>query len=184
MSKHEVIPMVNIKEFEGIVAKASAPLYKYCYYQLQHNKELAEETLNDVFCVLYKKWDSLDRRDNLMGWLFHVADLEIKQTKRKHNAYYNHIEPLEDSVKQNLENTGYTDEYFISDDLSLTEYIQQIEDSLSDDFKIIFRYRFVEKHTLMKTSQYLGIPYSSLRFKIEKIEKIVRRKITEIFEDS
>ena len=176
--------MVNINEFESIVAKASAPLYKYCYCQLQYNKELAEETLNDVFCVLYKKWDSLDRGDKLMGWLYHVADLELKQTKRRHNAYYNHIEQLDDNVKQKFYNIGYTDEYFLTNDLNEKEYIQQIEDSLSDDFKVIFRYRFIEKHTLMETSQHLGVPYSSLRFKIEKIEKTVRRKIAEIFENS
>lgn len=174
--------MVDTNEYERIVSEAHAPLFKYCYYRLGRSKELAEETLNDIFCVLYKKWHTLDRDDNLMGWLYHVADLEIKQHFRKHNLYYAHNAPLDDITKQRLNDIGYTDEYFIPDDVNEEKYLTQIESALPEEYIPIFRYRFIEKHTLTETSAYVGIPYSSLRLRVDKIEKIVRRRIKEIFE--
>ena len=92
--------MADINDYEHVVSEFYTTLFKYVYYRLGSNKELTEETVNDVFCVLYKKWHNLDREDNLLGWLYHVADLEMKQQRRKHMKYYNHNESLEETIAE------------------------------------------------------------------------------------
>lgn len=175
--------MVDINEYERVVSETHGRLFKYCYYRLCNNAELTEETMNDIFHVLYKKWHTLDRDGNLMGWLYHVADLEIKQHLRKYNLYYSHNESLDDAVAEHrLADFAYNDEYFSASDVDEEEYFEEITKSLPEEYKTIFRYRFIEKHTLMETSAYVGIPYSSLRLRLDKIEKIVRLKVKEIFE--
>ncbi len=175
--------MFDISEYERIVTKYHALIFKYCYYRLGKSAELTEETTNDVLHVLYRKWDTLDLDGNIMGWLYHVADLEIKQHLRKHNLYYVHNESLDAAIEdRRIENFAYTDEYFSADAIDEDEYLEQIAASLPEEYKTIFRYRFIEKHTLQETSSYVGIPYSSLRLRISKLEKIVRQKVKEIFD--
>lgn len=176
--------MVDINEYERIVSESHARLFKYCYYRLGKNAELTEETLNDIFHVLYKKWHTLDFDGNLMGWLYHVADLEVKQHLRKYNAYYFHNESLDTAITEHkIDELAYIDEYFSPDDINEEEYFEEITKSLPEEYKTIFRYRFIEKHTIIETSAYVGIPYSSLRLRIDKIEKIVRQKVKALFEN-
>lgn len=175
--------MVDINEYERVVEASQAPLFKYCYFRLGKNRELTEETLDDVFHVLYKKWSTLNLDDNLMGWLYHVADREIKQHLRRHNLYYKRFESLEEALDaRQLESLAYTDEYFDKSDIDEEEYFDKIENALPAEYRKIFRYRFIEKHTLVETSAHLGIPYSTLRPRVLKLEEMIREKVAELFE--
>lgn len=74
--------MFDIHEFEKIAVKYRKPLFKYCYYRLHNDTTLAEETVNDIFLVLYRKWDELDLNGNIRAYLYRVADNCIKHKVR------------------------------------------------------------------------------------------------------
>ena len=129
-------------------------------------------------CMVY-----LDLNGNIMGWLYHVADREIKQHLRKHNMYYSHNESLDAVItERQIDSLVYTDEYFSAKDIDEQKYLEQIAESLPVEYKAIFRYRFIEKHTIVETSAHVGIPYSSLRLRLSKIEELVRLEIKKIFD--
>ena len=174
--------MFNSEDFERITYKYIKSLYKYCYYKLYYNKMLTDETVNDIFRVLFLKWDTLNINDNIKAYLYRVADNCIKQTLKKHNYYYAHFESLDGLTEDKIfsDNLYYSDEYF-QDDITNDEYIESIKSILSDEYNLLFTYRFIEHKTINEISALTGIPYSSVRLRLLKIESIVRDEIKKIF---
>lgn len=174
--------MVDNNEYMRIVIEYRKPLFKYCYYRLMHNKTLAEETMDDILHVLYKKWDTIDLGGNVRAYLYRVADNCIKHNLEKYNRYYKHNESLEEAIENNrLDYIHQYDDYFNGDELTDERYIEQITQILPEEYSEIFTYRFIEKKTLIEISALTGIPYSSLRLRISKIERMVKDEIKKIF---
>lgn len=174
--------MVNNNEYILIVEKYRKPLFKYCYYRLMGNITLVEETLDDIFNLLYKKWDKLDLNDNIRAYLYRVADNYIKYNLKKYNKYYKHHESLEEAMENNrFEYACHVDSYFQGDEMPEEKHIERIIQALPEKYRNIFVYRYVEKKTLMEISELIGLPYSTLRLHLKKIEAIVRDEIKKIF---
>ena len=174
--------MVDNSEYMRIVKKYRKPLFKYCYYRLMENKTLTEETIDDIIHILYQKWDTLDLNGNIRAYLYRVADNCIKHNLENYNRYYKRNESLEDAIDNNrFDYVEQYDDYFLDDETPEEVYIEKIKQVLPDEYRQIFIYRYIEKKTLMETSKLIGIPYSSLRLRIIKIEKIIRDEIKKIF---
>lgn len=174
--------MVDNSEYMRIVKKYRKPLFKYCYYRLMENKTLTEETIDDIIHILYQKWDTLDLNGNIRAYLYRVADNCIKHNLENYNRYYKRNESLEDAIDNNrFDYVEQYDDYFLDDETPEEVYIEKIKQVLPDEYRQIFIYRYIEKKTLMETSKLIGIPYSSLRLRIIKIEKIIRNEIKKIF---
>ena len=115
---------MDMQKFELTVNKYRSQLFRYCYYRLGENKQLTDETINDIIYLLYQKWDTLDIDDNIRAWLYRVADRVIKQNLRKHNRYYKKHYSLEAALEDHqLCDSEYYDEYFKSDSVSVDEYM-------------------------------------------------------------
>ena len=67
-----------------------------------------------------------------------------------------------------------TDEYFLPDE---DETVGRIEKDLSDADRTLFHARFIEKKTLKEMESSTGLPYSTLRIRLKKIETTVRERI-------
>lgn len=174
--------MVDIEKYEFIVEKYTRPLFQYCYYRLDENSALTEETMDDIMHLLYQKWESLDVDGNIRAWLYRVADNTIKYNKKKYNKYYKHTISLEEAIDDNkLDHLQYCDDYFNDYDINEDEYLDKIKNVLPDEYKNIFVYRYIEKKTLVETSKLTGIPYSSLRLRIDKLEKTIKEEVKKIF---
>ncbi|MCI8331701.1 MAG: sigma-70 family RNA polymerase sigma factor [Clostridiales bacterium] len=174
--------MVNNNEYMNIVNQYKKPLFKYCFYRLMNNTALAQETVDDIFCVLYTKWDTLDVNKNIKAYLYRVADNCIKHNLTRFNRYYKHNESLEEAIENHKLDTAYhMDDYF--NDLHFDEeiYIEKIKQCLPTHYQEIFVYRYVEKKTLTEIAQIVGMPYSTLRLRITKIDMIIRDIIKNIF---
>lgn len=174
--------MVDNSEYMRIVKKYRKPLFKYCYYRLMENKTLTEETIDDIIHILYQKWDTLDLNGNIRAYLYRVADNCIKHNLENYNRYYQRNESLEEAIDNNrFDYVEQYDDYFLDDETPEEVYIERIKQALPDEYKEIFIYRYIEKKTLMETSELTGIPYSSLRLRISKIEKLIRDEVKRLF---
>ena len=176
--------MFDNERFDSIVRELSPQLFKYCLARTNYNKELAEETLNDVFAVLYTKWDTLDLDDNIRSYLYSVANNCIKHNLEKHRAYYNNVESYDLLAEVNgLGEQSHEDEYF-SDEAQVEKQIAQIISGLDENEKALFKYRYIDKLPLMEIAEKTGIPYSTLRYQLFKLERGVKKKISKYFENN
>ncbi len=173
--------MTDLTKYEEIVRKYTKQIYKYCYYNLNYNEYLTDEAVNDVMRILFERWDTLDVDYNIRAWLYRVADNCIKHSLSRYARYYSHIDSLDESIKEGkLNGAKYYDEYF-KDDSAEDEYMDKIISSLPDEYKEIFKMRYIEKRTIQETSEILGIPYASLYLRLKKIEVAVKKEIEKIF---
>lgn len=146
--------MVNNDEYMNIVNQYKKPLFKYCFYRLMNNTTLAQETLDDVFYILYKKWDNLDLNGNIRAYLYRVADNCIKHNLTRFNRYYKNNESLEEAVENRKSDIAYyIDDYFNDSAFDETIYIEKIKQLLPEEYQKIFVYRYIEKKNSNRNSQ-------------------------------
>ena len=162
--------MADTETFEHIVEKYNQEIYDYCCHKLRDNTSLADESTRDVFLTLFKKWDSLEIGDGIRVWLYRTADNCILHNASKNKKYYSRIVSLEERLENHDEtNLVHYDEYFALDPTEEEKYIEKIMEALPDEYKIIFKYRYIEKKTISETARLVGIPYSSLYLRLTKI---------------
>ena len=160
--------MIEREELERLVAANAAPLYRYCLYKHGGDEELAAETLSDVWLVLLKKQRTLES-GNVRAFLYRTAD-----RCAAHNASSREKRRMKTAPLEKLEEkeTAATDEYFA--DRSGDGLAESLAASLPEDEREIFRLRFVEGKKLEEVAAATGLPYSTLRYRIERIRKRVR----------
>ena len=149
---------------------------------MNKDQQSTEEVMDDVFDLLFKKWDDLDKGESIGAYLYRAADIFVKKKLRENSEYYSHNEEFDPDIAEKIGQTGiHFDKYFESDEPEIEDCIEIIKQSLNENDRRLFIYRYIEKKTLIEISDITGIPYSSLRYKIFKIEKIVKEKIKNIF---
>ncbi|MBR6534633.1 MAG: sigma-70 family RNA polymerase sigma factor [Clostridia bacterium] len=169
--------MFDEKLFEKIFSKYSEQLYKYCYLKLS-NKELSEEVVNDVFKILYIKWNTIDTETDVRPYLYRIADNCIKTAMRREKKYYDNNQSIDQAYEEGGLNRAVSyDEYFY---ISIEEYYERIQSHLTDEYRQLFVYRFIEKMTIERISETTGIPYSSVRLRLRKLKKRIRMEIRKI----
>lgn len=165
-------------EYERIVDEYGLAVYRYCLYKLQ-DEDLAQDTMADVLDILFRKWDKLDRGENIRAYLYRVADQCIKHNLSKYYQYYSRHKPIT-TLDPNLLHGACFDEYFKEEDIPEEEYMIRIRDSLPEKYRQLFTYRYIEKRTLVGIVELTGVPYSTLRGRFDMIEKLVRKEIKKI----
>ncbi len=171
--------MFDEEKFNAIVSEHSKALWLYCFNKLK-KKDLADETLNDILSVLWKKWDRIDTENNIRAYLYRVADVCIKHNQSKAFKYYERNDSYEQTIS-NLEGYSYTDVYFNDKPGEESNNLLIIKRSLDSEYQEIFEYRYIQKKTIEEIVGIMNIPYSTLRYRLLKMEKRIREIIEKNF---
>ncbi len=171
--------MVDDRTFEALVMQHSEALYRYCFLRVSCDAPLADEVFNDVLLTLYRKWDSLDKDKGIRTWLYKTANHCSARALRKKMRRESRTLSWEDLREQGME-TGMEDVYF-DQNLPPQSYYPRLEQALPEEYREIFRLRFLQKLTLEEVAQRVGLAYSTLRLRLMKIEKLVRQEVERIF---
>lgn len=168
---------MDIELYESVVRKCTPPLYRYCSYRLSFNQQLVEETVNDVMRILFIKWDTLEITDDILRYLYRVADNCIKQARERDYEYYSVHSSFEEAMDEGkICEPAYFDDYF--HDIDEDElFIQKVVETLPEEYQRIFKYRYIDKKTIVKIVELTGIPYSSVRLRLMKIEEYIKCQV-------
>ena len=75
------------------------------------------------------------------------------------------------------------DRYF-KDETPEEDMIKKVGESVPEEYRELFRLRYVEKKTLNEIAERLGVPYSTLRRRISKMDLVIRREIHKMLGNS
>lgn len=169
---------MDIELYESVVRSNSAPLYRYCSYRLKHDHQLTEEAVNDVMRILFMKWDTLDITDDILRYLYRVADNCIMQARERDKKYYSKHSSLEEAIDEGIVNEPvYFNDYF--HDTNASElFIRKVVGTLPAEQQRIFKYRYLDGKTIFEIVSLTGIAYSSVRLRLKKIEEYVKYQIS------
>lgn len=169
--------MFDEKEFDSIVKKYYKLIFSYCLGKLNFDDYYASDITNKVFNLLFEKWYYLDRQDNLLAWLYRVADNYIKKYWSK--LQRKREESLETAVESGkLENNDLFYTTIDTDvDMNLEEELKKIAQELPDDLKQLFIYKVIERKTFAEICSITGLPYTTVNNKVVKAKKLAEQTV-------
>ena len=171
--------MVDNAEFDAIYVEYKGQIHRYCLMKLgsaSMARELAEEAANDVFMTLYERWDDLERGERLKAWLYRTAQNVVANKLRteRRRAPQDYIEDF--AVQDKIDELSATDEYFASE-VSAERFAEYMKDRLDEADFTLFCERFIKKRTYDAIAADSGVPYSTVRVRSLRLERLVRREI-------
>jgi len=158
--------LLDENKFTDIVEKYYKQILYYCTGRYYIDISDAEEITNDVFIILFRKWDSL-AFDEIRAWLHRTADNLVMHHFRKKKTRVK-TEPLYDNDTEEL----VADDY--EKDIVSEDFVSRILNKLSDEEQKIFECRYITGLTLMEIAKLMGIPYSTVRLRLMGIQKKIR----------
>ena len=162
--------MISNEELVKLTEQYSDELYKYCFTISDGDRQLAEETAADVWLVVVKKHNRIKNGKYIFSYLRRTADRCMKHNKSGAEKIDRHELPLEVLDYMDGPETEVNDSYFedAKDEESL---LWSVMKKLSPGDREIFKLRYIDLKTLTDISGKIGIPYSTLRLRIKKIEE-------------
>lgn len=164
--------MFNEEHFNKIEKTYRSAIVKYCIKKVNNDHFAADEITNDVFVVLFRKWDTLDF-SNIYAWLINVADKHIMRHYRK--VKY-------DISIDDFRGKSLPDELVVHDHRPILEYVEVIMSSLNDEQKDMFAYRYIEGYTIKGIAQLTDHPYSTVWYKLREISEKARNAVAQSLE--
>jgi len=162
--------------YEETVRRYSPEIYRYCLYKLNNDQHTAQDAVNEVMLILYRKWESLTT-DNIRAWLYRCADNMVKRKLSEQSKHARNTVPLEDIGEE----VGSEDDYFSDEAELMQRCTALIKAELSEEEFELFTLRFVQKKGLSQVSTLKSIPFSTLRYRLSKIEGKVKEIIRKNF---
>lgn len=156
---------VDHQEFDEMYRKTYMEIYKFIRYRIK-DKELAEDVMQETFCVAYKKWDIVRELSNPTGWLINTAKNKIREFNKT-------LKKLECEVA--LE----TDEYTVNEDgYGKAELDIILLKGLSEEEKRRFVRYFVCGYTISEMAELEKISENNMSVRISRLRDKIAQNIS------
>ena len=153
-------------------------LYKYAYLRTGHDKDVAEDCVQEAFMVIYKRLCKGEEFSQPKAFLYRTVDNFVKEHLRdlqKQKKVKDAIAPensfFELPVFQNL------------DEQTENEIIIAVFKEMSDKEKVIYRRRYIDKCNVRDIAKEYNISVSTVTTRLyrirQKAEEIVKRELAD-----
>lgn len=149
---------------EQLYHDMSPLLFSYAN-SILHNAALAEEAVQDTFCIACAQADSLFHSPSPQGWLMNTLKNVLYHIRRSHSRFLHLMEALELPTEPSS-----CDE--INIDVLYGDFAQ------SRDFQLL-KYVILEQHTLLETARHLNISLDACQKRVQRAKMRLRRQISE-----
>lgn len=183
MSKTDIKKNAD-KLLEEYCQNYKTSLYKYAYLRTGHDKDAAEDCVQEAFMVIYKRLCKGEEFFQPKAFLYRTVDNFVK-------------EYLKDLQKRKKIQDATTKEsaffelpvFETLDEKTETEIINAVFKEMSDKEKVIYRRRYIDKCNVRDIAGEYNISVSTVTTRLyrirQKAEEIVKRELSErgIFND-
>lgn len=152
--------MIDSEGCDRLIKQYYREMYNYCLAKLRYNSHAAEDCVQELFVIFFRKRGSLEETENIRIWLYRAADNVIKAYLRKNDSSM--TVSLDDSPE--AMNKAAPDEFPDSGDI--------LPDCLTDEEKEIVRVYYDSGYGDKKAAaKRLGMTVPALYQRIHKIKK-------------
>lgn len=132
-----------------------------------HNRDWAEEAVQDAFCILCVKADKALSLENPKGWLMRVLQNVIRNRKRQQASMNRLI--MKSLQAENL------DEMLVYDE----ENVDLLYGDLAarTDFQLLKRV-VLDGYTMLQAAEEYGITVEACKKRVQRVKKLLREKLT------
>ncbi len=167
--------------FCALCEKYYANIYKYLYIALD-DKDLACDTVQEVFMNAYKNIELLNTHPNPAGYLFKTAKNLVGSHKRE---IYKRLlkETSIDNENMYIHDTKSDIDTVIDAKINEYEYIDEALSCLSEEKLELYRLYYIEKRTMKDIAAETGIGYTALRMKYVRLRREIKDNVKRIAEE-
>lgn len=161
----------NFKELYQIFAKK---VYRYCYYRVNKNTEIAEDITSDTFLRALENFDKFEYKNkSILAWLYTIAhNLIVDFFKNKavkdtvsFDETLNKITGVEDNLIEEMTNE------------ELFRKVNANIDKLPDEIKEIFILKFSEDQTFNEIAKIIGKNEGAVKMQFYRGLKLLKKQI-------
>ena len=169
----------NSKAFENIVKDTQNYIYYYCLSLLK-NEDEASEAVQDIYIILFKKLDSVEKPEAFLGWLKVVSANYCKnKLLRKHKSL-----SLDEEISDygDLNTTQITPEKCIETD-EICNIVNSAVDSLPDFQKECVLMYYYYQMDISQIAASLGIKEGTVKSRLFNARKSIKAELEKYGKD-
>lgn len=141
-------------------------MFAYAYALLQ-DRGLAEEAVQDAFCILCVKADEALDKENPRGWLMRVLQNVIRNRNRQRAAMNRLI--MQTIQVENL------DEMLVYDEEDVDLLYEDL--ATHNDFQLLKRI-VLEGCTMLEAAEEYGITVEACKKRVQRVKALLRKKLS------
>jgi len=168
-----------------LVNRYSSRVYNLAL-RILHNREEAEDVLQDTFLTVIKKLDMFDGRSSLFTWIYRIATNSALMTLRKKKIRRNNIKSNDfDPEQQQIENLidWSQDPTMSLDNDEIREHIENAMNTLKDKYRTVFILRDIEGLSTRETSKVLDITEENVKIRLLRARQSLRAYLSKYFDE-
>ncbi len=188
MDETEIIALAKKGDHKAqsiLVNRYSGRVYNLAL-RILHNKEEAEDVLQDTFLTVINKLDMFDGRSSLFTWIYRIATNSALMTLRKKKIRRNNIKSNDfDPEQQEIENlVDWSQDPTMSlDNDEIRELIDKAMNTLKEKYRTVFILRDIEGLSTRETSKVLNITEENVKIRLLRARQSLRGYLSKYFDE-
>ena len=170
----------NLEAFEQLVVR-----YRPAVVRLARSivgSEYAEDVAQESLLLAFKALPSIEEPPRFAAWLSAITRHRALRFSKNETAYANKRVPLDDALLERIEALTKPSSYKALTDQALADKERNEEmlkavDSLADDYAMPLRLHFLDDMPLKRISAFMGVPLSTVKWRIHHGKKLLRAKL-------
>ena len=161
-------------DIEKIIDNYNAYIYTILKNSLKNNEDI-EEILSDVFTILWKNYNHLDKNIQVKPYLIGISKNLIRKKYRISNINFK-IENIDDYEN---EVSSFVDIQNIIERKEKSKIISDIIDNMKQDEKQIFIMFYYKSQKIKEISKEFNISVSKVKITLHRLRKLIKKKLKE-----
>lgn len=130
-------------------------MYRYCFFQTNKSRELAEDLTHDIFIEMSKSLKNFKGEGSFKNWLYTIAKRQVnKWVKQKYQASFS---PL----YENIVEEEYEEDPEVSQEKQLT--LERVLQHIKPKAAQILRLRFLRNYSVAETAAAVGATETNVK---------------------
>ena len=170
----------NLEAFEQLVVR-----YRPAVVRLARTivgSDDAEDVAQESLLLAFKALPSIEEPRKFAPWLSAITRHRALRFSKNESAHVNKRVPLDEALLEKIEALAKPPAYKPLTDEALAEKerneaMLKAVDSLSDDYAMPLRLHFLDDMPLKRISAFMGVPLSTVKWRIHQGKKLLRAKL-------
>jgi len=132
----------------------------------------AEDVAQESLLLAFKALPSIEEPDKFAAWLSAITRHRALRFNKNENAHLSKRVPLDEALLENIDALARP----VSEKSENEEMIKAL-DSLPPDYALPLRLRFLDEMPLKRIAAFMGVPLSTVKWRIHHGKKLLREKV-------
>jgi RNA polymerase sigma-70 factor (ECF subfamily) len=165
----------NLEAFEQLVVR-----YRPAVVRLARTivgSEYAEDVAQESLLLAFKALPSIEEPRKFAPWLSAITRHRALRFSKNETAHANKRVPLDEALLERIEALAIPFSYKALTDQERDDAMLKAVDSLAEDYAMPLRLHFLDDMPLKRISAFMGVPLSTVKWRIHHGKKLLRAKL-------